>query len=247
MSDLRPSNILLELEGLDGLDEKDLLSLLGEPETTRVYMREDSRPTPEIPYAPDYLVYPVNFKDIDDSVILPHAQIIDFGQSFNITQLPLPTTFGIPVNYAAPEVFFDSAGSVAMDIWSLACTIYEIRLGRQLFDVFRLITPRKQDYCYEIASILGEPPQPWAEFLPTSDSEPDAGTSQTEPVSGVDTESHCGPQTCSRALQKKMASCHDCDGKDCTHQQVQVVSKSEAADLADLLEKLLRYEPQDRI
>ncbi|POR37676.1 Uncharacterized protein TPAR_02128 [Tolypocladium paradoxum] len=102
----------LGLRGLDGLDEE-----------------RDSRPTPEVPYAPKYLVYPPNFGDVNLSAISPRTQVIDFGQSFDTCQRPPPAAFGIPANYAAPEVVLDSSGSIAMDRWSLGCTLYEIRLG----------------------------------------------------------------------------------------------------------------------
>jgi hypothetical protein len=75
MADLRPSNVLLELQGLDGLDEEQVLALLGEPETTDVHIRKDSHPTPEMPHAPKYLVYPVDFRDVSLSVISPRAQV----------------------------------------------------------------------------------------------------------------------------------------------------------------------------
>ncbi|RCI12035.1 hypothetical protein L249_0535 [Ophiocordyceps polyrhachis-furcata BCC 54312] len=42
-------------------------------------------------------------------------------------------------------------------------------------------------------------------------------------------------------------SCHDCAGLNCAHQRFQLISEAEAAALADLLEKLLRYQPEDRL
>jgi serine/threonine protein kinase len=157
MADFRPSNVLLELQGLDGLDEEQVLALLGEPETTDIHIRKDSHPTPEMPHAPKYLVYPVDFRDVSLSVISPRAQVIDFGQSFDTSQGPPPAAFGIPANYAAPEVVLDNSGSTAMDLWSLGCTLYEIRLGQRLFDVFQLLALSKKSYMDEIASLLGEP------------------------------------------------------------------------------------------
>lgn len=222
--------------------------MLGVPETTRVCMRQDSRPTPEMPYAPEYLVYPLDFGDADQPAILPRAQVIDFGQSFDLSQRPPPAAFGIPANYAAPEVFFDSSGSTAMDLWSLGCTLYEIRLGRRLFDVFQLVGLRKEDYMDEISSILGEPPKLWAEYYSASDNESETGTAQTDPNLEDDGGTCFGPQGergCS--IQKKLGSCHDCTGQGCEHQTFQLISRSEAATLADLLEKLLRYRPEERL
>ncbi|KAF4976807.1 hypothetical protein FZEAL_6575 [Fusarium zealandicum] len=157
--DFRPSNILLRLKSLDAWDEQDVLSLMGEPETTEVHIRKDSRPTPAVPYAPKYLVYPPDFECFELSDLSPSVQVIDFGQSFNIDKNPLPTTFCIPANYASPEVIIDSAGTESMDLWSLGCTLYETRLGERLFGIFQLIGLRKQDYMDETASVLGQPPK----------------------------------------------------------------------------------------
>ncbi|XP_044721733.1 kinase [Hirsutella rhossiliensis] len=188
--DLRPSNILLELQGLDGLSEE-----------------QDSHPTPEIPYAPKYLVYPPDFSN-----------------------QPPPAAFGIPANYAAPEVVIDSLGNTAMDLWSLGCTLYEVRLGRRLFDVFQLAGLRKEDYVDEIACLLGEPPEPWAEYYESDDSS-DTCTSPSNPASPENEDIYVEPQVQhARSIQEKL-----------------LISEAEAATLADLLEKLLRYRPEERL
>ncbi|KAK1770520.1 kinase-like domain-containing protein [Phialemonium atrogriseum] len=232
--DFRPWNILLELQGLDGLDEEQVLSLLGEPETTDVHIRTDSRPTPEMPYAPKYLVYPPDFGDVYLSVISRRTQVIDFGQSFDTSQRPPPAAFGIPANYAAPEVVLDSSGSTPMDLWSLGCTLYEIRLGRRLFDVFQLVGLRKEDY-------------PWATYYSESDNESDTGATPSNPLSG-NGDTCIEPQVeRPRPIQEKLASCHDCTGQGCAHPRFQLISEAEATILADLLERLLRYQPEERL
>ncbi|KAK7417849.1 hypothetical protein QQX98_004324 [Neonectria punicea] len=238
----------MELKDLDGLDEEQLLSLLGEPETTQVYTRKDSRPTPEVPYAPEYLVYPLEFGGEIDAAILPCAQVIDFGQSFDTSQRPPPVAFGIPAHYAAPEIVFDSFGSTAMDIWSLGCTLYEIRLGRRLFNVFQLVGLRKEDYMDEISSILGEPPTPWTQYYSVSDDESENDMSQNDLDLGDDGDTCVGPQgERGRSIQNKLASCHDCTGQGCAHPRFELISKPEAATFADLLERLLRYRPEERL
>ncbi|KAK4070048.1 hypothetical protein Purlil1_13557 [Purpureocillium lilacinum] len=50
--ELRPSNVLLRLHGLDGLEVADLRSMAGQPETTGINIRKDNHPTPNIPFAP---------------------------------------------------------------------------------------------------------------------------------------------------------------------------------------------------
>jgi serine/threonine-protein kinase SRPK3 len=254
MADFRPSNILLGLQSLEGLDEGQVLSLLGEPETTDVHIRVDSHQTPKVPYAPRYLVYPVDFRDVDPSVILPRTQVIDFGQSFDTFEGPPPAAFGIPVNYAAPEVVLDSSGSIAMDLWSLGCTLYEIRLGRRLFDVFQLMGLCKYHYVDEIASVLGEPPEPWAAFYSGPDDESDDESQDdsdgdSESVDQSDSDSvTTEPQVeRARSILEKLARCHDCTGQECAHPRFELISEAEATALADLLEKLLRYRPEERL
>ncbi|KFG83189.1 putative protein kinase [Metarhizium anisopliae] len=154
-SDFRPANILLGLQSLDGLPEEQVLAQLGEPEEEIIQIREDSLPTPDIPYAPKYLVYPVDFHDTSPSFILPRAVVIDFGQAVEAAAEKAPP--GIPANYAAPEVILQGGGGQEMDLWSLACTLYEVRVGQQLFDVPQLIGVDEQDYEEEISTVLGKP------------------------------------------------------------------------------------------
>lgn len=119
MADFRPLNILLGLQDLDGLEEDYVLELLGEPETVPLCMSKDSYPTPENPWVPERLVYKVDFEDNENLVILSRVHLIDFGQSFDTSQPP-PAKFGIPANYAAPEVILDQTAGKAMDLWSRA-------------------------------------------------------------------------------------------------------------------------------
>jgi serine/threonine-protein kinase SRPK3 len=144
--------------------------------------------------------------------------------------------------------FFDSSGGIPMDLWSLGCTLYEIRVGRRLFDVFQLVSLRKEDYIDEVASILGEPPEPWAEYYTIPDDESETNT--TQPNTDMEDDGDKGFGLAgggARSIQKKLASCHDCAGQDCTHQRFQLIAEFEAATLADLLEKLLRYRPEERL
>ena len=141
---------------LDGLDEEEVLAQLGKPNTISVKIREDSRPTPEIPYAPRHIVEPVHFHGRRCSrLVLPRVVIIDFGQAVEIAAENAP--YGIPVNYAAPELIQDHSGGQEVDLWSLACTLYELRVGRRLFDVPVLAAFSEEDYMDEICSVLGDP------------------------------------------------------------------------------------------
>ncbi|KAF6801101.1 protein kinase domain-containing protein [Colletotrichum sojae] len=170
--DFRPSNILLGLESLDGLEVEEVFARLGKPCTSKFTIQPSRswKPLESTPHAPKYLVLPVDFSRADkDLVNDPSVHVIDSGESFDVSQPP-PARFGIPIDYAAPEVVFDKSGATAMDLWALGCTLYSIRLGQQLFN-----------------------------------------------------------------------------GEKCEHPRYQLISEDEAVDLADLLEGLLRYEPEERL
>lgn len=241
ITDFHPRNILLVLNGLDGLDEEGVFSLLGEPEIAEVCIAKDSHPTPEIPYAPKYLVYPVAFEDVASAAISAHAQVIDFGQSFDNSFGP-PQSLGIPVNYAAPEVILDGLGSMEMDLWSLGCAIFEVHLGQRLFTVFQLVKLRKEEYMDEVSPLLGEPPEQWLEYY----AEPsDESGSEGPPTPRHD--NHGDASSRVKAIRERIAECHDCSGEGCTHPRFELISEAEATDLADLLEKLLRWRPEERL
>lgn len=218
-----------------------MLSLLGEPEIAEVCIRKDSRPTPEIRYAPKYLVYPVAFEDVASTAISAHAQAIDFGQCFDSSLRP-PGSFGIPVNYAAPEVIVDGLGSMEMDLWSLGCAVFEVRLGQRLFTVFQLLQLRKEEYMDEVSSLLGEPPEEWLEYYPDSSDE-SGSEGPLIPHPG----NHRGATFRVKAIRERIAGCHGCSGEGCTHPRFELISEAEATDLADLLEKLLRRRPEERL
>ncbi|KAF8334550.1 kinase-like domain-containing protein [Amanita rubescens] len=78
---------------------------------------------------------------LDNSPPGPHAPrelenivVTDFGQSYDITALPKDYTPGTALHYFSPEARFDNIITPASDIWGLACTIFEIRAGFSLFN-----------------------------------------------------------------------------------------------------------------
>lgn len=243
-TDFRPSNVLLELKSLDGLDEEDVISLLGEQGTTDVHVRQDTHPSPEIPYAPKYLVYPVDFEaDVEHSLVRLHIQIIDFGRSFDTKVQARHAEFGIPVNYAAPEIILDNLGGIGIDLWSLGCTLFEMRLGRRLFDVFQLIRLAKISYVDEIASLLGPPPKQWAEHY----EEPEETETLAPMMELFRANEELSELQRRHLIREKILRGQDPEGREIDTIETLPMSESEAEILADLLEKLLRYREEDRL
>ncbi|KAL2068500.1 hypothetical protein VTL71DRAFT_14837 [Oculimacula yallundae] len=157
--DLRPANILIRITGLDGLSEDQVLEGLGSPVTTKV-VSVTGDPHDQVT-APQYLVYPICWDDVELTTlgaefISEQACIIDFGESFDLTSPP--EDMGIPQVYCSPEYTLDRIVDVGTDIWSLGCTIFEIRIGRKLFDTF---DDDQDEYLWKMAMLLGKLPEPW--------------------------------------------------------------------------------------
>ncbi|KAI1123109.1 kinase-like domain-containing protein [Nemania abortiva] len=139
--DFRPANILARISILDGLIEDELFGLVGRPIQTRVMTV--SREKHDLPTSPQ-------------SLITGDACVIDFGESFEISN---PSAdLGIPQVYRAPEYVLDKTIGVDCDLWALACTIFEIRTGRRLFDTF---DDDPDEHLCKMAMVLGKLPEPW--------------------------------------------------------------------------------------
>lgn len=157
--DFRPANILARISNLDGLSEEELFRLVGEP--TQIRVTTASREKHDIPTAPQYLVYPIIWEDIAQEhfaarLITGEACIIDFGESFEMSNPP--PDLGIPQIYCPPEYVLDKRVGASCDIWALACTLFEIRTGRRLFDTF---DDDPDEHLCQMAMILGRLPEPW--------------------------------------------------------------------------------------
>ncbi|KAI0973383.1 kinase-like domain-containing protein [Xylaria arbuscula] len=157
--DFRPANILARISSLDGLSEEDVFTLVGRPEKTGVVIW--SREKHNLPTAPQYLVYPIIWEDIAEnpsvkSLITGEVCITDFGESFEISNPP--PALGIPQIYLPPEYVLDKTIGASCDVWALACTLFEIRTGRRLFDTFSY---DQNVYLYSLVWILGKLPEPW--------------------------------------------------------------------------------------
>ncbi|KEZ40140.1 putative Protein kinase [Scedosporium apiospermum] len=102
--DFRPANILLRLSGLDGLNEEELFAIFGPPQTAQVL--KHSGEAHDMPTAPQYVVYPIDWDDVASSaagsnLIQNKACITDFGECFEISTPTLD--LGIPQVYLSPE------------------------------------------------------------------------------------------------------------------------------------------------
>jgi serine/threonine-protein kinase SRPK3 len=125
------SNIVFEIANLDAWSEEELYLKLGEPVTAPIITKSGDHPGPSVP---DYLVEPINFFRPACGVLIGNIRIIDFGIAFFLGS---PVKFlGTPSTYKAPEAWFEEAADFKTDIWALACTIYAIRSGKALLQMY---------------------------------------------------------------------------------------------------------------
>lgn len=138
-ADFRPQNILMKLKEEDifaGRNKDEVLSLLP-PSKRAEIITLDGNPTP---HAPRWIIEEENWLlYAPKGLTSDNIAIVDFGESFKVSSsspTPSPKSLGIPLKYAAPEVAFGGPGGipggVGCDIWSLAYTLMEVRLGRSI-------------------------------------------------------------------------------------------------------------------
>ncbi|KAL4915864.1 kinase-like domain-containing protein [Aspergillus aurantiobrunneus] len=152
--DFRPSNILLRLDGLNGMSVEEVFECLDVPEVTSVVIYEGANPNACVP---EYIVNPIEFtRDINARLATDKICVIDFGESFDMSNPP--SGLGIPLDYASPEVLLENQCGSSGDIYALATTMFELRLGSKLFSVDE---DSIEDYLYCRIGDCGPLPEPW--------------------------------------------------------------------------------------
>ncbi|TVY33643.1 Serine/threonine-protein kinase [Lachnellula subtilissima] len=251
--DFTPHNILFHIARFDGLNENGIIRILGEPVKTEV--RTESGETPTLPTAPKYLVYQIAWSSVNPEYLSSEPCIVDFGESFGVFNPPEDS--GIPGPYRSPELMFDKAVGYSSDIWALGCTLFEIRTGRNLFSPFN---DDQEDYLIEMVQMLGPLPEPWWSvswenrkkwFADEADSEgrvvatwEPAALEPEEPQMEYTNSVHPSVVQEARSIQEKLApGVWYLDPRD-VHRDI---SKEEIEIFADLVGKILRFDPKERL
>ncbi|SPO00206.1 uncharacterized protein DNG_03054 [Cephalotrichum gorgonifer] len=207
--DITAKNILQHISSLDGLSEAEVLGVFGQPDLNHIDKVDLS--TEESPSVLDYLVYPVDWTEVDK---------VGMGS----------------------------------DLWAVACTLFEIRTGRPLFSAF---DNDDDDYLVAIVRILGVLPEPWwsSTWGRRKEYYKDEGDElgrviphREEPPLPPNVSIHPSVAQNARSLRDKLAPGvwymdsglpDEVQHRDIPEQEIEV--------FADLLGKLLRYRPEDRI
>ncbi|KAI1139166.1 kinase-like domain-containing protein [Hypoxylon sp. FL0543] len=131
-ADFRPSNILHKMHSIDSLSKEQLWELLGAPtsweyrQTVATIDKDDTRPN-----GPRYVVRSADMRRLQDWIITDEIAIIDFGIAYKeLDTAEGAKEIGIPLPFAAPELFFDGCHSTRSDVWSLACSILRLQCDR---------------------------------------------------------------------------------------------------------------------
>lgn len=253
--DFTPKNVLHRISGLDGLPEDEALGILGKPRLNKVYDSNKSETgTHDNPSAPQHLVYPINWHTVDSKYISSDPCIIDLGESF-IASDP-PEELGTPGPYRSPELILDQKAGYGSDLWALGCSIFEIRTGRKLFDVF---DDEDDAYLDAMVQVLGVMPEPWwsATWVGRKKVYEDraddfgravfVGNEARHHVGGVESRVHPSVAEGARSLMEKLAPglwyLSDESGGNGVHR---VITLKERELMSDLLSKLLAWAPETR-
>ncbi|KAI0838806.1 kinase-like protein [Hypoxylon sp. FL0890] len=260
--DLKPANVLMKLRSLDGLTKDQMLELTGEPDLMEIETVSGEDPRP---HAPEYCVpgIPSGWckSFVSDSVVIG-----DFGEAFHVSNPPKTT--GIPELYAAPEILFEGVPGLASDIWSLACTLYEVKTHEFLFA--SLWGSSIRDLLMEIQHYIGPLPEPYKSVyrkqlfehygrapVDVSNSNSESQAEQSTGTEGATTEpstrDYDSPCPFEESLGQERQFHRDVPDSDHLPPEEQRetfryrYTKEEISMLADLLKRMLRYNPSERI
>ncbi|KAH0839399.1 kinase-like domain-containing protein [Lanmaoa asiatica] len=245
--DLTTSNILFRVaETVRKWTDAEVYTHLGPLETEEVRTREGQ---PRGLHAPAVLVAPIeNSKFVDASFLQENVMINDYGQSYPIACPPRDYQPGTVLNYLSPEARFEGRTGLKTDVWALGCAIFEIRAGFPLFDGFF------QSDAYilrQTVETLGRLPDPWW----SSFEERKLWFEEDGEPKSVEAQERAGVllQASKSSIREKLRSIGTQDDPPSFDEGPMVeksgvkLNEEEVELLEDLLDKMLRYSPEERI
>lgn len=245
--DLTTSNILFRLlPHLIEWSDAEVYAHLGDPETENVRTCDGQPPGP---HAPAMLVAPIENSKLSDATLLQENIVVsDFGQSYIVAAPPSSYEPGTVLNYQPPEARFEGRVGLEADIWALGCVIFEIRAGFPLFESF---LGSGVDILRQTVETLGRLPDPWwAAFEQRvlwfeEDGQPKS--EQDQESAGVFLKAH---RSSIRAKLLEIGENDDPPSEDkgpMIEKPGVRLDQEEVGLLEDLLEKMLKYIPEERI
>ncbi|KAL9039061.1 MAG: hypothetical protein Q9180_002755 [Flavoplaca navasiana] len=154
--DLHLRNILLALPQIDSMSVAEIYQNFNPPRQNKVYRMDGGSPGLE---APSHTVKPAWVVTPCHQVHDPRICIADFGGAWLNADLLPKHGIQAPLVYLPPEdTFARNSLGFPVDIWTLACSIYEIMGDGPLLEGF---LSDKDDMIAEMISCVGPLPQDW--------------------------------------------------------------------------------------
>ena len=166
--------------------------------------------------------------------------MIDFGESYEA--MSPPKDLGIPQVYCPPEAILDKTAGIGGDILTLACTIFEIRTGKKLFDSF---DDDPDEHLCNIVAVLGPLSEPqWTTWEARKTYFEDDADNQGRAILKSEIKAKSDePRSIREKLSEGVRYTPDWPGSNIRRD----IPQDEIEVFADLLGKLLMYSPDDRI
>ncbi|KAJ0162164.1 Serine/threonine-protein kinase SRPK [Colletotrichum tanaceti] len=163
--DLHLGNLLLQLpSSLDTLSIQQLYARYGEPEKEPVIRLDTQAPSTD-PGVPSYAVPSVWLGVPSHQVTLADAKLIlgDFGVAFRPADKSRSESY-TPLDLRPPEAFFEPGTplTLASDVWSLGCVLFELVAHRSLVDGF--LAPRDEITAQQVELQGPMPPEWWGKW-----------------------------------------------------------------------------------
>ncbi|KAF9451103.1 kinase-like protein [Macrolepiota fuliginosa MF-IS2] len=245
--DLTTSNILFRLSpDVIKWSDAEVYAHLSDPETEDVRTRDGQPPGP---HAPAMLVAPIQNSKMSDATFLQESIVVgDFGQSYIVASPSSSYEPGTVLNYQSPETRFEGRVGLEADIWALGCAIFEIRAGFALFESF---LGSDVDILRQTVETLGRLSDPWwAAFEQRAlwfeeDGQPKS--EQDQERAGVLLKAYRS------SIRAKLLEIAERDGPPSEDEGPMIektgvrLHEEEVGLLEDLLEKMLKYNPEERI
>ena len=176
LSDMSANNIVFTINEIDSWTNAQIYATFGEPEAFPVHRAISRNPrnppdpeeyrkmcavdehAPELVYRSVELLQGPGVADL----VQPQLRFIDLGEAFLIKEPPRCDEIGINDAYAAPEISFEEYPSSGVDIWSLACILFELRAGEPLFCNSSEMEP---GVLWAMIDVLGPIPIEWNQAI----------------------------------------------------------------------------------
>ncbi|KAJ3920571.1 kinase-like domain-containing protein [Lentinula edodes] len=232
--DFTTSNLLFRLShhAVEWSDDEVYLHL-GDPvtDTVRTWTGE-----PVGPHAPSSLTEAIDHSLFTKTNLLQENILVaDFGQAYTAAMPPEDHEPRTRLNYMSPEALFEGRAGPEADVWALGCAIFEIRAGFPLFDSF---FPSHTEIITQMVCTLGRLPDTWWDAFKNQGQFEEDGRPKKNTKLLL---SSIRERLCS--LGRIPAS-----NVDPMFENTEMkVDEKEVNLLADLLEKMMRYRPEDRI